>query len=147
MRTCVLIVLPSFKQGEPICDYFEVELYEEGRTLVCIADGCSWGEPPRQAARKATDAYMTYLRENQRSITDLRDAGRLILRAFQKAHIKILEGSLRKPRFSSPPRPPEENVALLFGYVIPTYVRACRLDGQDMMTCGLRAPPPCAVGL
>lgn len=79
-------------QGEPICDYFEVELFEEGRTLVCIADGCSWGEQPRQAARKATDAYMGYLRDNQRSITDLRDAGRLILRAFQKAHIKILEG-------------------------------------------------------
>jgi hypothetical protein len=85
------------QQGEPICDYFEVELFEEGRTLVCIADGCSWGEQPRQAARKATDAYMGYLRDNQRSITDLRDAGRLILRAFQKAHIKILEGTTTRP--------------------------------------------------
>jgi len=80
------------QQGEPICDHFEAEFFEGGRTLVCIADGCSWGEPPRKAARKATEAYMSYLRDNQRSINDLRDAGRLILRAFQKAHIKILEG-------------------------------------------------------
>jgi hypothetical protein len=40
---------------------------------------------------------MGYLRDNQRSITDLRDAGRLILRAFQKAHIKILEGTTTRP--------------------------------------------------
>lgn len=91
---------PVSQHGEPICDYFECELYE-GRTLVCIADGCSWGEQSRQAARKATEAYMGYLRDNQRSITDLRDAGRLILRAFQKAHIKILEGTA-KPSETDP---------------------------------------------
>ncbi len=42
------------------------------RTMFCLADGCSWGESSRQAARKAATAYMDYLRENQRYITDIR---------------------------------------------------------------------------
>ncbi|KAL6066075.1 TipA [Balamuthia mandrillaris] len=78
-------------QGEPICDFFMLELFER-RSLVCLADGCSWGEAPRQAARKAAHAYMEYLKQNLESITDIREAGRLILRAFYKAHTKIVEG-------------------------------------------------------
>jgi hypothetical protein len=78
-------------QGEPICDYFEFEMYER-RTLMCLADGCAWGEQSREAARRAAAAYMDYLRENQHSIKDIREAGRLILRSFSKAHVKIIEG-------------------------------------------------------
>eukprot|EP01088_Endostelium_zonatum_P009520 TRINITY_DN2276_c0_g1_i1.p1 TRINITY_DN2276_c0_g1~~TRINITY_DN2276_c0_g1_i1.p1 ORF type:complete len:661 (-),score=151.11 TRINITY_DN2276_c0_g1_i1:261-2243(-) len=77
--------------GEPICDYYAVELYEK-RTLLSIADGCGWGGAALSAAVKATEAYMEYLRESQKQIFDVKEAGRLILRAFQKAHIKIIEG-------------------------------------------------------
>eukprot|EP01090_Pellita_catalonica_P007897 TRINITY_DN1850_c0_g1_i1.p1 TRINITY_DN1850_c0_g1~~TRINITY_DN1850_c0_g1_i1.p1 ORF type:complete len:573 (+),score=89.02 TRINITY_DN1850_c0_g1_i1:91-1719(+) len=77
--------------GEPVCDYYAAELYEQ-RTLICLADGCGWGPQPREAAIRATDAYMDYIRTNQKTIFDIKEAGRLILRAFQKAHIKIVEG-------------------------------------------------------
>jgi hypothetical protein len=123
-----------------------VELFEEGRTLVCIADGCSWGEPPRQAARKATDAYMAYLRDNQRSITDLRDAGRLILRAFQKAHIKILEGTTTLTRPARHDTTRHDTTRHDTTRHDTTHGRALELTTrrQDTRTCGWRAPPPCA---
>ncbi|KAL6075938.1 TipA [Balamuthia mandrillaris] len=78
-------------QGLPICDYFEAQLFER-RTLMCLADGCSWGETPRLAARNAVAGFMEYMKQNQHSIFDIREAGRLVLRAFSKAHQKIVEG-------------------------------------------------------
>lgn len=76
-----------------------------------MADGCGWGTRPRDAAIKAAAAFHDYMRDNQKDIVDLRyfkttiypkqlllivvdprDAGRLILRAFSKAHQRIIEG-------------------------------------------------------
>jgi len=76
--------------GEPICDYYAVELYEK-RTLLSIADGCGWGSAALQAAIRATEAYMDYLRESQKQIFDVKEAGRIILRAFSKAHTRIIQ--------------------------------------------------------
>lgn len=64
---------------------------------------------------------MTYLRDNQRSITDLRDAGRLILRAFQKAHIKILEGI----RVHSLPRTVERTGTVTLYFTSEQGMRIC----------------------
>lgn len=39
------------RDGDPICDSFRVHAHDNG-TVWCIADGCNWGEKPRQASIK-----------------------------------------------------------------------------------------------
>lgn len=39
------------RDGDPICDSFRVHVYDNA-TVWCIADGCNWGERPRQASNR-----------------------------------------------------------------------------------------------
>eukprot|EP01089_Gocevia_fonbrunei_P000233 TRINITY_DN1023_c0_g1_i1.p1 TRINITY_DN1023_c0_g1~~TRINITY_DN1023_c0_g1_i1.p1 ORF type:complete len:583 (+),score=107.20 TRINITY_DN1023_c0_g1_i1:142-1749(+) len=77
--------------GEPNCDRFSVEILDT-RAILCLADGCGWGPKSREAAHRASAAYMEYINQTLQTIVDIREAGRCILRAFQKAHMKIVEG-------------------------------------------------------
>lgn len=86
----------SFTQGLPEDvsrpDHFGAEVYQGGLSILCLASNCKQcsGSP---AAFQAGSAYLSYLRDNQSSIFEVRDAARLITRAFQKAHISITDGT------------------------------------------------------
>jgi hypothetical protein len=43
---------PPVREGDPICDQFRLTHFES-RTLLALADGCNWGEEPKEAAAKA----------------------------------------------------------------------------------------------
>jgi len=57
-----------------------------------VADGCNWGPKPREAAMKATEAFVDYIEARQHELTEIPESGHFILRAFSAAHEKIIEG-------------------------------------------------------
>eukprot|EP01113_Clastostelium_recurvatum_P025590 TRINITY_DN3079_c0_g1_i1.p1 TRINITY_DN3079_c0_g1~~TRINITY_DN3079_c0_g1_i1.p1 ORF type:complete len:615 (+),score=152.58 TRINITY_DN3079_c0_g1_i1:233-2077(+) len=79
------------RDGEPICDQYNAHLYEN-RIVACIADGCSWGEKPRSAAKAASSAFVSYVNRHHSVITDVKKAGVVLLNAFGEAHAAIMEG-------------------------------------------------------
>eukprot|EP01132_Coremiostelium_polycephalum_P008518 gene8518-10472_t len=79
------------RQGDPICDRFKANIYKD-KVLVCLADGCSWGRLPYEAATKATDAFLSFLDENHHEINTVRKAGSFLLAAMTAAHKNILAG-------------------------------------------------------
>ena len=77
------------RMGDPIADQFAV-LVRENAAILSLADGCSWGERPRAAARTASLTFLSYL--SQSDIRDTGQAGEVLLAAFSSAHEKIVEG-------------------------------------------------------
>ncbi|KAL6057011.1 TipA [Balamuthia mandrillaris] len=79
------------KDGDPIADYPMMLCYSN-RVVVALADGCNWGIRSAQAARSAILAFKQYLHQRQGDVATLRDAARLLQRAFFEANRKIMEG-------------------------------------------------------
>src|SRR4051812_30605869 len=50
------------RDGDPIADRLYCSLFKN-RAIVALADGCSWGLRPQQAAMKATAAFSDYMRD------------------------------------------------------------------------------------
>eukprot|EP01127_Copromyxa_protea_P023880 TRINITY_DN9166_c0_g1_i1.p1 TRINITY_DN9166_c0_g1~~TRINITY_DN9166_c0_g1_i1.p1 ORF type:complete len:1278 (-),score=216.41 TRINITY_DN9166_c0_g1_i1:172-4005(-) len=84
------IVQTNRRQGDPICDQFCVDLYENG-VLFSLADGCNWGWKPRNAAFNASRRFIEYLRSNHKSLTNAQIASLVCSRGFSQAQQKILE--------------------------------------------------------
>eukprot|EP00013_Stygamoeba_regulata_P026753 CAMPEP_0177651744 /NCGR_PEP_ID=MMETSP0447-20121125/12724_1 /TAXON_ID=0 /ORGANISM="Stygamoeba regulata, Strain BSH-02190019" /LENGTH=829 /DNA_ID=CAMNT_0019154871 /DNA_START=49 /DNA_END=2534 /DNA_ORIENTATION=- len=80
------------RNGDPICDQYNMIVYEN-RSIICVADGCSWGEKPRLAAKKAATGFVTHVQKNQHLLETTGDAGPLLLQALTHAHECIIEGS------------------------------------------------------
>ncbi|KAH3764421.1 cyclophilin B [Pelomyxa schiedti] len=81
---------PEEKVGDPICDRFAFQMFQERRIVVGIADGCNWGPNVRDAATAATNAFVHSLVKHQGEIETIRDAGPFLLRAVAKAHNAII---------------------------------------------------------
>ena len=57
------------------------------RYVVCVADGCNWGEKPMRAARDASRGFCTYLQTHQSDIVDVRTAAHTLLKALEGAQV------------------------------------------------------------
>ena len=79
------------QQGSPICDQYNV-VVRGNRVFVCVADGCNWGEKPREAARRASASFVDYLDAHCLCACDAHDVGALLLDAFVSAHNAIVAG-------------------------------------------------------
>eukprot|EP01107_Rhizomastix_libera_P003835 TRINITY_DN1657_c0_g1_i2.p1 TRINITY_DN1657_c0_g1~~TRINITY_DN1657_c0_g1_i2.p1 ORF type:complete len:868 (+),score=233.96 TRINITY_DN1657_c0_g1_i2:30-2606(+) len=77
------------QQGSPVCDIYAAEL-TEGRAILCLADGCSWGEKPREAARRASACFVNHVSENHTKKKTIRELGVLLLEGLAKAHSAIV---------------------------------------------------------
>ena len=64
-----------------------------------VADGCSWGPEPKEAARKASRMFSAFMKRHQHLITDTRVAALLILRAYLAAHKAIIQVNLFRSCF------------------------------------------------
>ena len=80
----------QIREGSPICDQYRAEFFHT-RAIIALADGCNWGDPPREAARAARDAFVHYLRNHHCEIMDVQNAGSLVLRAFSIANAAIMK--------------------------------------------------------
>ena len=78
------------RMGDPICDRYFVNLYEN-RIMSALADGCSWGDRPRSAAKKASKAFATYVNAHHREPSTLRDLVKIMLEGLADAHRSIIE--------------------------------------------------------
>lgn len=78
------------KEGDPICDQFEVAIFPS-RLISVIADGCNWGERPRIGAKIACEAFTEYLIQSIPRITTIQSAGCHILQAMSQAHLAITD--------------------------------------------------------
>ena len=79
------------RAGEPICDYYYIRVFESA-TVLGLADGCNWGEPPKIAAKRAATAFVLYLQNRLNLLTDTHQLCTLILNGFSAAHASIIEG-------------------------------------------------------
>lgn len=85
-------VLPNGERdGDPNADHLLLQLFNK-RAFVAIADGCNWGNRPREAAKNATIALKEYMSRRHGQVRDLHDAAHLLLRGFAEADKKIMEG-------------------------------------------------------
>jgi len=78
------------KVGDPICDRFFIQMFEDKRIIACIADGCNWGPHVRDAASAAVTAFTASLRKHLSDITTIKEAGPILLHALSKAHNAII---------------------------------------------------------
>jgi hypothetical protein len=78
------------REGDPNADHFAVEIYPT-RAIVCIADGCGWGQGPHLASLNATRTFVQYLKQNHHMIKNLRDAGLYLFNATNAANDEIVK--------------------------------------------------------
>jgi len=78
------------RSGDPICDHWAIRCFQN-RIIVCLADGCGWGERSRQAAILAVDGFIEYMTKHQQEIADVKEIGTQLLGAFATAHKKLIE--------------------------------------------------------
>jgi len=77
------------RQGSPICDQYYIQTQPD-RMFICVADGCNWGERPREAARVAARGFVTYEQDHFGSTCDIRECGKILLSAMKAAHNGII---------------------------------------------------------
>ena len=74
------------REGDPICDSYRIHTYEHGTVVFCLADGCNWGERPREASnryvtkhspwcspRSAKDTFVHYCQQKLTEPKNLKD--------------------------------------------------------------------------
>lgn len=88
------------RMGDPICDQYAFALFGN-RCLMTLADGCNWGVQVAAAARIAADAMLDYQKRHMRECSTLRDAVMLMLRGFNVAHSRIIEGRDEETMFQA----------------------------------------------
>jgi len=77
------------REGDPICDSFCIHAYENC-VIVCIADGCNWGERPREASNRCKDIFVQHLENNLGNVKRLNDLGPLLVSCLDSAHQAII---------------------------------------------------------
>lgn len=90
----------GIREGDPICDQYCVTRWEN-RIAAAVADGCSWGIAPKEAARKVSRMFLAYMKKNQHLITTTRDAASMILRAFMYGHKSIIHNRTEEDLFTA----------------------------------------------
>ena len=77
------------RMGDPICDRFSVEIHSN-RIIAVVADGCSWGAKPREAAFRASESFINYLNSATNHITKFSQIPGYLLEAVEGAHETII---------------------------------------------------------
>jgi len=77
------------REGDPICDSYRIHTYENG-VLVCLADGCNWGERPKEASNRAKDAFVAYVQDNICDCRTLKEVSSLLFDSLAVCHNMIV---------------------------------------------------------
>jgi hypothetical protein len=60
--------------------------------VACLADGCNWGEKPRDAAGRCAHAFVDSITEALPKLKSTNKIANLLLRSLAAANTAILEG-------------------------------------------------------
>ncbi|KAH3766905.1 1-phosphatidylinositol 4,5-bisphosphate phosphodiesterase delta-4 [Pelomyxa schiedti] len=77
--------------GSPICDRYHIAAFHD-RLAYCIADGCNWGNAPREAAIKVTNTFIRMVSDDISYIKTTKDAGFMMARGLICGNRSISEG-------------------------------------------------------
>jgi hypothetical protein len=76
-------------------------MLSQTKVLTILADGCSWGEEPKEAAYKSVKIFIEYLKQFQRELLTADIAPQLMLRAYMSAHESIIEDTNQETLFQA----------------------------------------------
>eukprot|EP01127_Copromyxa_protea_P016713 TRINITY_DN5010_c0_g1_i1.p1 TRINITY_DN5010_c0_g1~~TRINITY_DN5010_c0_g1_i1.p1 ORF type:complete len:1604 (+),score=274.67 TRINITY_DN5010_c0_g1_i1:128-4813(+) len=80
-------------QGDPICDKFCLERFENG-VIAAVADGCNWGPKPRSAAEIASRTFVEYNKKHVfEAGLEMTTVAENLVKACSSAHAAILQSS------------------------------------------------------
>jgi len=80
------------REGDPIADRYCVTSYANC-IVFSMGDGCGWGTTAKEAAQKACDVFVEYMKNFSNEINTTVFAVRLMLRAMSAGHSAILDGT------------------------------------------------------
>jgi len=73
------------RDGDPICDSYRIQTYR-GCQIICVADGCGWGERPREASNRLRDNFVLYFTEKAKNVKTLKDISEHLVTSFAYAN-------------------------------------------------------------
>ncbi|KAK5577551.1 hypothetical protein RB653_002494 [Dictyostelium firmibasis] len=79
------------RAGDPIADRYTCAVYNN-RLITCLADGCNWGQKPKEAAQNASTAFIDYVISKNDEMTNVKEVGKILFNAFECAHKSIMLG-------------------------------------------------------
>ncbi|KAF2072885.1 hypothetical protein CYY_005809 [Polysphondylium violaceum] len=79
------------RAGDPIADRYTCCVYNN-RLITCLADGCNWGQKPKEAAQKASTAFIEYVVSKNDLMTNVKEVGKILFEGFECAHKSIMVG-------------------------------------------------------
>ena len=79
------------RAGDPICDYYYIRLFKDA-AILSLADGCNWGESPKQAAKRASTCFVRYMQDHLHLCNSTREVANYLLNAVSAAHCAIVQG-------------------------------------------------------
>ncbi|KAM9964979.1 hypothetical protein ACTFIW_004776 [Dictyostelium discoideum] len=79
------------RAGDPIADRYTCAVYNN-RLITCLADGCNWGQKPKEAAQNASTAFIDYVISKNDDMTNVKEVGKILFNAFECAHKSIMLG-------------------------------------------------------
>jgi len=91
ISTYPLIPGRPYREGDPICDRYQVQL-NENSAFICVTDGCNWGEKPRRAARLVNKSMRNYINKHIAEQKTVREAVQVLLAALADAHLSVFDG-------------------------------------------------------
>ncbi|MDP2437791.1 MAG: hypothetical protein Q8P67_18780 [archaeon] len=77
--------------GDPVCDSYAFACYPD-RMVVCMTDGCNWGNRPREAAALSCKAFVDSLTLELPQLADAAQASFSLLKACTNANEAIVQG-------------------------------------------------------
>jgi serine/threonine protein phosphatase PrpC len=76
------------RDGDPVCDSYRVQVHKNLQ-VICVADGCGWGEQARQASNRLKDQFVSYFTEKVKSLRSLKEIGEHLVTAIAYANYYI----------------------------------------------------------
>lgn len=76
------------REGDPICDSYRVHVHRCG-TILCVSDGCGWGERSKRASNRSKDTFVTYFEENFKSAKSTLEIAEHLVNAVAYANYSI----------------------------------------------------------
>ena len=79
-----------YREGDPICDFYQIVLFSNS-AILCLTDGCNWGDKPRKASRIANKSIVKYMEKEIPKIKSVKQAIHSLLAAFTDGQLSILD--------------------------------------------------------
>jgi len=78
----------SSREGDPICDSYRLQTHRNGG-IFCVADGCGWGERPKEASNRVKDTFVLYFNDKVKNMKNCRELAQHLVNSVAYSHFSI----------------------------------------------------------